>query len=116
MSYHHAVKGSSIRRRSKGANLLSTHNYWTGKLLTRRAAIRAASVGGGVAALSLVGCGSDDSGAKGSGQVSSEVLDSTKGKPGGVFHNQEGPYPLNFNFIETSGGGAVLGASMSSLL
>src|SRR5262245_47827744 len=80
-----------------------TRSYWH-RTLSRRQALRAGGVSaGGVAALSLIGCGSDDkssSPASSSGATSN--VDSTQGKPGGSFKLGQSGYPTGFNPITSS--------------
>jgi ABC-type transport system substrate-binding protein len=63
-------------------------SYWHRRLISRRAALRgAAAAGGGLAALSLIGCGGGGSGGSGAENQAStrstDKLDPSKGKTGG---------------------------------
>jgi ABC-type transport system substrate-binding protein len=62
-----------------------SQSYWSKRMLSRRAALRGAmAAGGGLAALSLVGCGGgDDDSDQGAATKPQEVLDPTKGVRGG---------------------------------
>lgn len=76
--------------------MLAEESYWTRKPISRRGTVRGAvTIGGGLAALSLIGCG-DGKPSTGaatsspSGAPEPSVLDPTKGKPGGVFRPEGG--------------------------
>jgi peptide/nickel transport system substrate-binding protein len=66
---------------------VSEKSYWTKTLLSRRTALRGAlAAGGGLAALSLIGCGGSDSGGDSSAGTAqrTDKLDAARvGKPGG---------------------------------
>src|SRR5262245_57276050 len=87
-------------------------------MVNRRTALRGAAVGGvGVAALSVVGCGSDKDDSGSSQNTSTPAVDWTKGVPGGSLNIQQNNYPANLNLIESTGGnGRLAGLVYSSLL
>src|SRR5262245_3383368 len=96
-------------------------SYWSRQAISRRNALRgAAAAGGGIAALSLVGCGGDnDGGDSGSSAPSgTSSLDSTKGTPGGTYSLML-PGPVNrLTVIDQITGSAIRNGGLvhSSLL
>jgi ABC-type transport system substrate-binding protein len=79
-----------------GRQLSDLMNYWSKRTLSRRRALRAAMLGtGGLAALSLVGCGGDDdddggSSSSGGGSSSSSGGGSSSGSGGGSEEPKQG--------------------------
>jgi peptide/nickel transport system substrate-binding protein len=74
-------------------------------------------VGGGLAALSLVGCGGGDDGDKESGQSQQPAIDSTKGNPGGKLVMQNiSHHFVNLVIRATPGTNTVMGLVHSGLL
>ncbi|HTE85677.1 MAG TPA: ABC transporter substrate-binding protein [Dehalococcoidia bacterium] len=74
-------------------------SYWTRRVISRRAALRGAAAGSGLAAIALAACRGS------SPQVSRQttsgaggpVLDTTKGKPGGVFLQTRAGFPASLD-------------------
>lgn len=65
---------------------MSGDNSWQGRTLNRRTALRAAAaVGGGIAGLSIVGCGRKDDQKRNVQGTAGGVVDSESGKQGGKF-------------------------------
>lgn len=78
-----------------------TGSYWHKKTLSRRQALRAAAAaGGGLVALSLVGCGGEGEKKPAATAAPGGVLDPTKGKPGGKLVWQGyGPLGNNLDLV-----------------
>src|SRR5262245_33819921 len=77
-------------------------SYWNRTNISRRRALSGlAAAGGGIAALSLVGCGGGDDDKPASGASTQQVTDSTKGKPGGTLKIYIQNYPASFSAVAT---------------
>ena len=101
--------------------------YWNRTRVGRRAAVRGAGTfGGGLAALSLIGCRDGTSTRSSTGAATggpsaapaASVLDPTKGKPGGVFLVQRAAYPNNLDLpaARQPGAAGFAGLTHSGLL
>src|SRR5262245_14652105 len=101
---------------ASGGIAMTQERIWSRVRASRRAALRGAALsGGGLAAISLIGCGGDDSGSS-SKTTTSEKLDSTKGKPGGTLATYAQDYPSNFSPVFTSNSWWQIGWAHSGLL
>src|SRR5262245_33781940 len=93
-----------------------SEGYWKTQSISRRRALQNTAAGGaGLAALSLVGCGSDGE-EKGEGGAPEAVTDSTKGVPGGKFVWALAGFPGSFSVITTPNIYTTAGPCHSALL
>src|SRR5438876_10612016 len=76
--------GAAVRG-GRRSTMVDQESYWIRKTISRRAALRGAAAGGGLAAVGLAGCSSSKKTASTGAAAPAPVaaIDPTKGKPGG---------------------------------
>lgn len=96
----------------------SLENYWSRTNVSRRAALRHAGLlGGGLAALDLLGCkGATKKPAEAGKSGPAPVLDSTKGKRGGTLKLYDSNFPPSHSIIDQNQNHRYAGLTQSTLL
>src|SRR5262245_1474823 len=77
-------------------------NYWSRKADRRTALRQMAVASGGIAALSLVGCGGGSGNDRNADEPATQQLDPTKGNPGGLARIQISGYPAGLTIANSA--------------